>query len=76
MIDIGWVFTNRKSFLQFATVLNRIGRVDLYLTDFVKIMISVYWSENKWLIFWRIFIPYCLYLALSLFYWINVICQT
>ena len=39
------------------------------MTDFVGVMLEVYWNVNKMLIFWRIFIPYVVYMALSMFYW-------
>lgn len=75
MIDIAWIFANEAYFLDFATALNNEGQADLYTTHFVKIMTQVYWSYNKWLIFWSIFVPYVLYLVISIFYLMNVICQ-
>ena len=75
MIDIAWIFANEAYFLDFATALNNEGQADLYMTNFVKIMTQVYWSYNKWLIFWSIFVPYVLYLVISIFYLMNVICQ-
>ena len=75
MIDISWLFTNQKTFLEFAQSLACSGRNDLYMTDFVKIMLDVYWTDNKKHIFWKIFVPYCIYLILALFYWIQVICK-
>ena len=68
MIDIAWIFANEAYFLDFATALNNEGQADLYMTHFVKIMTQVYWSYNKWLIFWSIFVPYVLYLVISIFY--------
>ena len=44
------------------------------MTDFVKTLLEVFWEKNKWQIFWRIFIPYVVYLALTMFYMINVVC--
>ena len=74
MIDIAWIYTNKKSFLNFATIVNREDRVDLFMTDFVQVMTNVFWPQNKWLIFWRVFVPYVAYLSFSLFYWVNIIC--
>lgn len=34
-------------------------------------MINVYWTENKWKIFWRIFVPYFCYLSLTLYFLFN-----
>lgn len=75
MIDIAWIYANEHYFLEFATAIDHTGQADLYMTHFVKIMTQVYWSYNKWLIFWSIFVPYVLYLVISIFYLMNVICQ-
>mmetsp|Transcript_20852 Transcript_20852/g.28106 ORF Transcript_20852/g.28106 Transcript_20852/m.28106 type:complete len:89 (-) Transcript_20852:1280-1546(-) len=57
-----------------SMVLTRAGRGDLYMTDFVKTILDVYWIENKWKIFWRIFIPYVFYLGMTMFYLTSYAC--
>lgn len=74
LLDIGWLYSNKKSFLEFIQVLDASKRSDLMMTDFVKTLLEVFWEKNKWQIFWRIFIPYVVYLALTMFYMINVVC--
>ena len=74
LLDIGWLYSNKKSFLEFIQVLDASKRPDLMMTDFVKTLLEVFWEKNKWQIFWRIFIPYVVYLALTMFYMINVVC--
>jgi len=44
------------------------------MTDFVKTLLEVFWERNKEKIFWRIFIPYLAYLAVTMFYMIHVVC--
>ena len=44
------------------------------MTDFVKALLDVYWDEHKMQIFWRIFCFYLLYLGVTLYYMVNVIC--
>lgn len=44
------------------------------MTEFVKVILAVYWSKLKNQIFLRIFIPYVLYLGVTLYYMINVVC--
>ena len=68
------MYSNKKSFLDFVLVLDACKRPDLLMTDFVKIMLNVFWKKHKWQILWKAFIPYCIYLALSLYYMLNVVC--
>ena len=70
-IDLEWLFANKKSFLEISKVLTDAGRTDLLMTDYVQIMLNVYWTENKWKIFWRIFVPYFLYLSITIFFMFN-----
>ena len=70
---MGWLFTNRKDFLEVSIVLADAGRSDLLLTDYVQVMLEVYWTENKWKIFWKIFAPYVLYTGITLYYFFNIL---
>lgn len=44
------------------------------MTDFVKALLEVYWGDLKMSIFWKIFIPYIIYLSLTIWYIMKVIC--
>lgn len=68
-----WLFTNKKNFLEVSIVLTDAGRPDLLLTDYVQVMLEVYWTEFKWKIFWRIFAPYVLYTGITLYYFFNIL---
>ncbi len=75
LLDLGWLYSNRKSFLDFVLVMDSCKRSDLLMTGFVKTMLDVFWDEHKRQIFWRGFVPYLLYLALILYYFVNVVCN-
>ena len=49
------------------------GRSDLLMTDYVQTLLDVYWDMNKWKIFWRCFVPYLIYLSVTLSYFFNVL---
>jgi len=74
LIDLGWLFSNQMSFLDLSLVLHRLKRSELFMTDLVKTLVDTFWIEYKWKIFWRIFMPYVVYLCLTLYYMINVVC--
>ena len=44
------------------------------MTNFVKTILDVFWTEHKMAIIKQIFVPYVIYLASSLYYMIHVIC--
>lgn len=75
VLDVGWLVANEKTFLDFSLVLHSINRSELFVSDLIKVLVDVYWVENKWNIFWRIFIPYILHLTITLYFLINVVCR-
>ena len=75
ILDLGWLYADNKMFLDFVSILNSIGEQDIYMTDFVKALLEVFWNQNKMKIFWRVFVPYIMYLAFTLYYTINVVCS-
>ncbi len=75
MLDLGWMYSNRKSFLDFVLVMDSCKRKDLLMTEFVKTMLNVFWDEHKRQIFWLGFVPYLLYISLILYYFVNVVCN-
>lgn len=76
MIDIAWLYADKKAFLDFIDVLINVNDNKLLMTDFVKAMLDVFWDEQKMKIMWRIFFFYFLYLVFTLLYMINVVCGT
>ena len=59
--------------MEVALVLSESGRSDLLMSDYVQTLLNVYWSLNKWKIFWRAFVPYLFYLGVTLAYFFNVL---
>ena len=47
---------------------------ELYLTDFVKALLEVFWIHNKTVLVWSIFIPYLIYLTSTVYYVADVVC--
>ena len=73
-LDLGWLFADEKIFLDFIDILKNSNRDDIYMTNFVKTLLDVFWTEHKLAIIMQIFVPYVIYLASTLYYMINVIC--
>ena len=44
------------------------------MTEFSRVMLDSFWSNFKDKIFLRIFVPYTLYLFLTIYYMIEVVC--
>ena len=44
------------------------------MTDLTKVLLDIFWSENKWRIFWKVFMPYVLYLVVNVYYMVHVVC--
>lgn len=42
-LDLGWMYANDKIFLDFVKVLNGLGNTDIFMTDFIKTLLEVYW---------------------------------
>ena len=74
MLDLGWLFADEKNFLDFIDILQNSKNNDIYMTNFVKTILDVFWTEHKMAIIKQIFVPYLIYLASSLYYMIHVIC--
>ena len=73
MLDLAWLYADSKNFNNLATFLfskNIIG------TEFSRIMLDSFWEKYKTRIFWKIFIPYIIYLSLTVYYFVNVVCHS
>lgn len=66
LLDIGWLFADNKDFLHFVHVLNSCSNKELYMTDFVKALLEVYWDSHKRSIALKVFLPYTIYLSTTL----------
>ena len=74
MLDIGWLYTDKKVFLDFVDILKNVRDKNVFMTDLTKVLLDIFWSENKWRIFWTIFMPYVAYLVLTIYYMVGVVC--
>lgn len=74
LFDLGWLYADGKNFLNFVNILNDINDKELYMTDFTKTLLDIFWSQHKNYIFYRVFIPYVFYLVFTIYYMIKVVC--
>ena len=73
LLDLGWLYANSNDFLGFIEILNNSKSNDIYATDFIKTLLDVFWNENENKILWKIFLPYIMYLTITLFYMIHIV---
>ena len=74
LFDIGWLYAGENEFLDFINILDNVRNKELYLTNFVKALLDVFWVENKNVLIWSIFIPYLIYLTSTVYFVANVVC--
>ena len=73
LLDLGWLYANSNDFLGFIEILDDSKSNDIYATEFVKTLLDVFWNENENKILWKIFVPYILYLAITLCYMVHIV---
>ena len=71
MLDLQWLYADGVSFNDFADFLKT---KTIIMTDFSRVMLDSFWSNYKDRIFWRIFVPYMIYLFLTIYYMTEVVC--
>ena len=71
MLDLGWLYADNMNFNQFASFL---GNKTIIMTDFSRVMLDSFWSVYKDKIFRFIFVPYIMYLLLTIYYMTEVVC--
>ena len=74
ILDIGWLYADKKAFLDFVDILKEVRDKNVFMTDLTKVLLDIFWNENKWRIFWKIFLPYVLYLFFTIYYMVHVVC--
>ena len=74
LLDLGWLYADGLNFLSFVNILNDINDKELYMTDFTKTLLDIFWDQHKSYIFKLVFIPYVLYLLCTIYYMIKVVC--
>lgn len=73
-MDLGWLYANAKVFLDFIDVLVETdSQSDIFASEFVKTLLDVFWQENESKIFRKIFLPYMIYLVITLMYMIHIV---
>lgn len=72
MLDLGWLYADNLSFNEFVDFL---GMKTIIMTDFSRVMLDSFWQNFKDKIFWAIFVPYMMYLFLTIYYMTEVVCQ-
>ena len=75
LFDTSWIFNNSKMFVDFVDILDQANYGDLYITELVKSLLALYWDENFWMIFFKLFIPYLFYLFGILYFMTHQICK-
>ena len=71
MLDLGWLYTDGQSFKDFVDFL---GTKTIIMTDFSRVMLDSFWQNFKDSILWTIFMPYIMYLFLTIYYMTEVVC--
>ena len=71
MLDLAWLYADHMSFDDFT---NFLANKTIIMTEFSRVMLDSFWSNFKDKILWRIFVPYILYLFLTIYYMIEVVC--
>ena len=66
LLDLGWLYADGLNFLSFVNILNDINDKELYMTDFTKTLLDIFWDQHKSYIFKLVFIPYVLYLLCTI----------
>ena len=46
MIDIGWLYSDEKSFLDFAKILHYADNDQIINTEFMKALLDVFWKHE------------------------------
>ena len=74
-MDIRWLLHDRKGFLDFAPILEKYERDNLFQTKFMQALTHEYWMQNLRKIVKIAFIPWVIYSALSVIYFAHTLSQ-
>ena len=44
LLDLGWLYADGLNFLSFVNILNDINDKELYMTDFTKTLLDIFWT--------------------------------
>ena len=75
-LDIGWLYADKKDFLEFVRILTQCSNKEIYTSELVKSLLEINWDSSKNSIVKFIIIPYILYLIMTLLYLVYVVIQT
>ena len=73
LLDLGWLYANAGDFLDFIGILQNSEASEIFKSEFVKTLLDVFWNENEVKIFRKIFMPYMIYLGMTLLYMIHIV---
>ena len=74
LLDLGWLYADGNVFLDFIDVLQSADySQDIFASEFIKTLLDVFWRDNEVKIFRKIFLPYMMYLIVTLIYMVHIV---
>ena len=76
LLDLGWLYANKKNFRDFFQVLRELKSDELCSSEFIITLLDVFWDNYKDQMMYKVFVPYLLYLFFTMNFMINYVTKS